>query len=178
MEDNYKEVKKEEPCLKLIHMDQVEVEEIEWLFYPFIPYGKVTIIQGDPGEGKTTVVLQIIAKLTKGEIRVICHVKSSLAPEGDAIAFRLDKEKGFHWIGKYDISVEDLLSGDGRGQKIRSAKEFLKEILANGSMEQAKIAEEAEERGIKKKTLWNAKKELQIDSVKIGNKWFWMLQDE
>ena len=64
---NYREVKKAEPCLKLIHMDQVEVEEIEWLFYPFIPYGKVTIIQGDPGEGKTTVVLQIIAKLTKGE---------------------------------------------------------------------------------------------------------------
>lgn len=82
------------------------------------------------------------------EIRVICHVKSSLAPEGDAIAFRLDKEKGFHWIGKYDISADDLLSGDGRGQKIRSAKDFLKEILANGSMEQAKIAEEAEERGI------------------------------
>ena len=67
MEENYREVKKAEPCLKLIHMDQVEVEEIEWLFYPFIPYGKVTIIQGDPGEGKTTVVLQIIAKLTKGE---------------------------------------------------------------------------------------------------------------
>lgn len=67
MEDNYREIKKAEPCLKLIHMDQVEVEEIEWLFYPFIPYGKVTIIQGDPGEGKTTVVLQIIAKLTKGE---------------------------------------------------------------------------------------------------------------
>lgn len=103
---------------------------------------------------------------------------TSLAPEGDAIAFRLDKEKGFHWIGKYDISAEDLLSGDGRGQKIRSAKDFLKEILANGSMEQAKIAEEAEERRIKKKTLWNAKKELQIDSVKIGNKWFWMLQEE
>ena len=67
MEEHYREVKKAEPCLKLIHMDQVEVEEIEWLFYPFIPYGKVTIIQGDPGEGKTTVVLQIIAKLTKGE---------------------------------------------------------------------------------------------------------------
>ena len=37
------------------------------LLYPFIPYGKVTIIQGDPGEGKTTMVLQIIAKLTRGE---------------------------------------------------------------------------------------------------------------
>ena len=56
-----------EPKLKLINMDSVEVEQVEWLLYPFIPYGKVTIIQGDPGEGKTTMVLQIIAKLTRGE---------------------------------------------------------------------------------------------------------------
>ena len=56
-----------EPELRLINMDTVEVEQIEWLLYPFIPYGKVTIIQGDPGEGKTTMVLQIIAKLTRGE---------------------------------------------------------------------------------------------------------------
>ena len=48
-------------------METVEVERIEWLMYPFIPFGKVTIIQGDPGEGKTTMVLQIIAKLTRGE---------------------------------------------------------------------------------------------------------------
>ena len=54
--------KRLEPELKLINMDTVEVEQIEWLLYPFIPYGKVTIIQGDPGEGKTTMVLQIIAK--------------------------------------------------------------------------------------------------------------------
>ena len=53
--------------LKLINMKDVEVEEVKWLIYPFIPYGKVTIIQGDPGEGKTTLVLQIIARLTKGE---------------------------------------------------------------------------------------------------------------
>ena len=53
--------------LKLINMRDVEVESVSWLWYPFIPYGKVTIIQGDPGEGKTTLVLQIIARLTKGE---------------------------------------------------------------------------------------------------------------
>ena len=53
--------------LKLINMEDVEVEEVKWLIYPFIPYGKITIIQGDPGEGKTTLVLQIIARLTKGE---------------------------------------------------------------------------------------------------------------
>lgn len=48
-------------------MKDIEVESVECLLYPFIPYGKITIIQGDPGEGKTTLVLQIIARLTKGE---------------------------------------------------------------------------------------------------------------
>ena len=68
MENKVTEAKKTvqkriEPKLKLINMDKVEVEQIEWLLYPFIPYGKVTIIQGDPGEGKTTMVLQIIARI-------------------------------------------------------------------------------------------------------------------
>ena len=344
-----------EPKLKLINMDSVEVEQIEWLLYPFIPYGKVTIIQGDPGEGKTTMVLQIIAKLTRGEpilpvtdttkekrsdeadsentdsdvegniqeqssispvnviyqtaedglgdtikprllaagadcskvlviddsdlpltmsdirleeaivqtkakmvvldpiqgflgaevdmhraneirplmkrvavlaekyhcavilighmnknsngkssyrglgsidfqaaarsvlivgrvkdepeVRVVCHTKSSLAPEGTSVAFRLDKNNGFEWIGEYDISADELLNGDGRGQKSRKAKEFLLEILANGGMTQKKIAEEAEARGIKSKTLWNAKRELEIDSVKRGKQWYWMLPE-
>ncbi len=34
--------KRLEPELKLINMDTVEVEQIEWLLYPFIPYGKVS----------------------------------------------------------------------------------------------------------------------------------------
>ena len=329
--------KRLEPELKLINMDTVEVEQIEWLLYPFIPYGKVTIIQGDPGEGKTTMVLQIIAKLTRGEtilpadstkdkrididsesdmvdaeniennastqhleapvnviyqtaedglgdtikprllaagadctkvmviddseqpltmadvrleeaievdmhraneirplmkriavlaekyhcaiilighmnknsngkssyrglgsidfqaaarsvlivgrikdepeVRVVCHTKSSLAPEGKAIAFRLDKNNGFEWIGEYDISADELLNGEGKGQKTRKAKEFLLEILADGGMAQKKIEEEAEKLGIKKKTLRNAKMELGIDSVKRGNQWYWMLSE-
>lgn len=328
----------------------MKVEQIEWLLYPFIPFGKVTIIQGDPGEGKTTMVLQIIAKLTRGEsillneksqkeaqkdseknlkqevlsqdnpmqpvnviyqtaedglgdtikprllaagadcsrvlviddqdqpltmldvrleeaimqtkarmvvldpiqgflgtdvdmhraneirplmkrvavlaekyhcaiilighmnknsngkssyrglgsidfqaaarsvlivgrlkdepeTRVMCHVKSSLAPEGKSVAFRLDKETGFQWIGEYDISADDLLSGDARGQKSRIAKEFLLDILADGGMAQKKIEEEASKQGIKKKTLRNAKQELEIDSVKRGNQWFWILSE-
>ena len=334
----------------MINMESVKVEQIEWLLYPFIPFGKVTIIQGDPGEGKTTMVLQIIAKLTRGEpillnkksqkeaqqdseenlkqevlsqdnpiqpvnviyqtaedglgdtikprllaagadcsrvlviddreqpltmvdvrleeaimqtkarmvvldpiqgflgtdvdmhraneirplmkrmavlaekyhcaiilighmnknsngkssyrglgsidfqaaarsvlivgrlkdepeTRVMCHVKSSLAPEGKSVAFRLDKETGFQWIGEYDISADDLLSGDARGQKSRIAKEFLLDILADGGMAQKKIEEEASKQGIKKKTLRNAKQELEIESVKRGNQWFWILSE-
>lgn len=291
--------KKIEVGLKLINMETVEVEQVEWLLYPFIPYGKVTIIQGDPGEGKTIMVLQIIAKLTKGEkvlsdtsadenkiqeqnieavnviyqtaedglgdtikhrlieagadcskvlaiddgeqplimknnrlkeaiiqkkapsdsvrphtrisgaevdmyrvneirplmkrvsvlaekyhcaiilighmnknsneksscrrlgsidfqaadrsvlvvghiknepeVRVVCYVKGSLAPEGKSIAFRLDKENGFEWIGEYDIGADDLLNGSSWGQKIKEAKEFLLEILAEGAVEQSMV---------------------------------------
>jgi len=53
--------------LKMIKMSDVQSQEIEWLWYPFIPYGKLTIVQGDPGDGKTTLVLNIAAKLSKGE---------------------------------------------------------------------------------------------------------------
>lgn len=53
--------------LKLIKMSEVQSQEMEWLWFPFISYGKLTIIQGDPGDGKTTLVLNIAAKLSKGE---------------------------------------------------------------------------------------------------------------
>ena len=73
------------------------------------------------------------------EVTVVCHTKSSLAPEGTSIAFRLDKNNGFEWIGKYEISADELLSGEAKGTK---AREFLLDILANGGMPQKKIAEE------------------------------------
>lgn len=47
MTDNY----------KLINMNDVEVEEIEWLWEGFIPLGKLTILHGDSGKGKTMAML-------------------------------------------------------------------------------------------------------------------------
>ena len=52
--------------LKLINMDSVQTEQVKWLWRPYIPLGKITIIQGDPGEGKTTFALALVAALTKG----------------------------------------------------------------------------------------------------------------
>mgnify|MGYP000987230098 CR=1 FL=1 len=52
---------------RLIRMSEIETEQVKWLWYPYIPYGKVTIIQGDPGEGKTSFVLAMIALLTRGD---------------------------------------------------------------------------------------------------------------
>lgn len=46
---------------------EIEAAAVDWLWYPYIPFGKVTIIQGDPGEGKTTLALNITAILSRGE---------------------------------------------------------------------------------------------------------------
>ncbi len=311
--------------LKLINMEDVKCENVEWLWYPFIPYGKITIIQGDPGEGKTTLVLQIIAKLTEGdtiingegkepiniiyqtaedglsdtikprlvsanadcskvlviddkeapltmldvrlekaiaetgarlvvldpiqgflgadvdmhraneirpvmkhiaeiaekyrcavilvghmnkcnvgksayrglgsidfqaaarsvlivgriknepEIRVVCQIKNSLAPEAKSIAFRLNEKNGFEWIGECDVKADELLCGTAKGMKQKTAIHFLEDTLSKGKMAQTKIAELAEEKGISNKTLRNAKKSLDIKASKIGNQWYWEL---
>ena len=65
--ENGEKMEEQKCVLKIIKMSDVQLQEIEWLWYPFIPYGKLTIIQGDPGDGKTTLVLNIAAKLSKGE---------------------------------------------------------------------------------------------------------------
>lgn len=52
--------------LRIISGSQIEPKEVDWLWYPYIPYGKITIVQGDPGEGKSTFVLNLAAMLTTG----------------------------------------------------------------------------------------------------------------
>lgn len=311
--------------LKLINMDEVQAKEVQWLWYPYIPYGKITIIQGDPGEGKTTVVLKIAALLSNGEnlpcddtkrepiniiyqtvedglddtikprlvdanadctkikvidesttpltmlderleqaivttgarlvildpiqaylgatvnmnvanetravmarlggiadryncaiilighmnkgggkasyrglgsidfqavarsvlivgrlkdnpsMRVIAQGKSSLAPEGDSIAFELNKDTGFQWIGKYDISADELLDGMPKDNKSELAQQLLNEMLADRKRPQNEIMARAKEIGISKRTLDEVKKNMYIKSTKECNKWFWEL---
>ena len=54
--------------LKLINMDEVTTVPVKWLWKPYIPLGKITIIQGDPGEGKTTLALAVAAALSCGKM--------------------------------------------------------------------------------------------------------------
>lgn len=61
------------------YYDKIETSDVSWLWYPYIPYGKVTILQGDPGEGKTTMMLQIAANLTSG--RSIPDGKDAVRPQ-------------------------------------------------------------------------------------------------
>ena len=67
-------------------------------------------------------------------VRVIVHDKSSLAPEGKPIAFCLDPETGFSWIGEYDITADELLSGAGgnTATKTEQAERLILDLLADG----------------------------------------------
>ena len=50
--------------LKLLTMSDIHAEQVRWLWEPYLPRGKITIIQGDPGDGKTTFVLALAAVLS------------------------------------------------------------------------------------------------------------------
>ena len=73
---------------------------VEWLWYPYIPFGKITLIQGDPGEGKSTMMMGLVAALSSGtktpdgkEIDNPIHVIYQCSEDGvaDTIKPRLEK---------------------------------------------------------------------------------------
>ncbi len=110
--------------------------------------------------------------------RVIVHEKSSLAPPGQALAFSLGDQKGFRWIGAYDISAEDLLAG-GEGTKAElkqeQAMKLIYELLSDGrEVSVAELNKEAIERGISERTVRmvrNSMKE-KLESERRGKDWW------
>ena len=46
-------------------MSNVEPEITKWIWYPYIPRNKITLIEGDPGIGKTFMALAIASALSK-----------------------------------------------------------------------------------------------------------------
>ena len=44
----------------------VQATSVRWLWYPLIAVGKITLLQGDPGDGKSTMMMHLIAELSKG----------------------------------------------------------------------------------------------------------------
>ena len=323
----------EKKAVPMIRMSEVQQTEVEWLWYPYIPFGKLTIIQGNPGEGKTFFAMQLAAACTNrkflpqmepfepfnmifqtaedglgdtvkprllsaeadlervlviddadhpltladerienairennarlviidplqaflganvdmnranevrpifrrladvaqatncaivmighlnkaagsqstyrvlgsiditavvrsllfiGKIktdpttRVIVHEKSSLAPPGQSLAFSLGDEKGFRWIGAYDISAEDLLAG-GEGSKTElkqeQAAKLIEQFLSEGrKVSIAEINKEAAERGISERTVRLARNSMgdKIASERQGKDWWiWFKQ--
>ena len=57
----------EPSCIKMVRMDDVEEEEIKWLYCPYIPRGKVTLCSAHPGSGKTWVMCYAVACVSVGK---------------------------------------------------------------------------------------------------------------
>jgi hypothetical protein len=50
-----------------VRLSDVEPEAVQWLWAPYIPLGKLTLLEGDPGLGKTWLALTIAASVTRGD---------------------------------------------------------------------------------------------------------------
>ena len=82
---------------------------------------------------------------------------------GDSLAFVLGDDEGFRWIGKYDITADEMLSGSERKKdtKLKEAKEMICRMLAGGKQVLSEdIDREGVNRGISTRTIRDAKKEL------------------
>lgn len=53
--------------LELIRASEITEKEVEWLWYPYIPLAKLTLLQGDPGTGKSSFMMTLAALLTQGQ---------------------------------------------------------------------------------------------------------------
>ena len=58
---------KQETELELVKASEITPKSVEWLWYPYIPFGKVTLLQGDPGDGKSQLMLALSALASKGK---------------------------------------------------------------------------------------------------------------
>ena len=112
-------------------------------------------------------------------IRVMAQIKSSLAHEGDPIAFELNKETGFKFIGKYDISVDDLINGTSTVSKVKQAETLIMDILSDGNAKpQKQLQQQAKFRNISERTLNEAKKNLGVQSFRSNNVWYWKVSQD
>ena len=114
-------------------------------------------------------------------MRILTHEKSSLAPPGASLAFSLGDEGGFRWVGEYDITADEMLSGiePQRETKTQQAKDLICALLAGGKQVLSEdIDKAALERGIPGRTVRDAKRELgdalKSKIVEGRKKVFWM----
>ena len=106
--------------------------------------------------------LLFIGKVKKDPTtRVLSHEKSSLAPPGETMAFKLGDKEGFRWVGAYEISADDLLDGkEGKPTetKLQRGTKLIYELLTDGNAVTIReLDERAKTEGISQRTMREAR---------------------
>ena len=61
-------MQEKEALVPMLCYKDIEQTSVEWLWFPYIPFGKLTIIQGNPGEGKTYFAMMLTAACTNRKL--------------------------------------------------------------------------------------------------------------
>ena len=107
--------------------------------------------------------------------RVLTHEKSSLAPPGKSLAFSLGDADGFRWLGEYQLTADELLSGSEHTPiKVERAEKLILSLLENGRVCPSSVIDKAaQEQGISPRTVRSAKRSLtsKLYVVRDGAQW-------
>ncbi len=99
------------------------------------------------------------------EIRYMIPIKSSLAPEGPEVAFRMNRIIGFQW----------LKNKNRKHLKKSGVADILTNMLEYGELTSGVIIQKIQDLGVSEQTLYTLKKELGIKSFRRKGVWYWQL---
>ena len=112
------------------------------------------------------------------DLRAFVQSKANLAPSGIGMAYELSIEKGFNWLGAYEITADDLLDGINTAKtpkKVDEASDFLYKLLKENPLPSKEVARLAGEQGITEKTLQRAKSIAKVSSYQQERSWYWVI---
>jgi hypothetical protein len=64
-------------------LSDIEPQQVRWMWHPILPQGKLVLLQGHPGLGKSFVTLDVAARLSTG--RAMPGAKDALMPPSDVL---------------------------------------------------------------------------------------------
>ena len=121
-------------------------------------------------------VLMISRDESRPDIRYMYPIKSSLAPEGPAIAFSFKEHGGIVWHGKYDLNTAELMDSiTVKTTKRERARAKLIQLLEHEDRPAKEVYAGLADIGVGSRTVEKAKKELQVTTYRSGGSWYWSL---
>jgi hypothetical protein len=111
--------------LELIPLSQVQEQEIEWLWQPYLAYGMLTLLSGNPSVGKSFVTLAIAASLTAGrepytDNPVVPAPVLYLSVENDPELVVAPRFKALNGNPNLFTIVPSVISGEGENERRES----------------------------------------------------------